>query len=153
VAGRGNRRLLGVEALVEPVVDPKAIAPGGGRHELPQALCARARDGHRVEAALDHRGEHQFVGKALLAENVEDHRQVLPGPRQPFLDHGTAVTRLKPIDELADVMVFLDLVLLDRRDGDGDRQRTLLCRRSWRQDVRGRRRPRQTRIRQARGTI
>ena len=143
VTGRGHRRFLGVEALVEPIVDTKAIAPRGGRHELPQALRPRARDGHRVEAALDHRGEHQLVGKALLAENVEDHGQVLPGPRQPFLDYRTAVSGLKPIDELPDVMVFLDLVLPDGRDGDGNRcGRALLRRGRGGQHVRGRWRPR-----------
>src|SRR6266851_2126381 len=58
IAGRGHRGFLRIEALVHPAVDAEAIATRRGRHELPETFGPCPRNSHRVEATLDHSGEH-----------------------------------------------------------------------------------------------
>ena len=120
VAGGRRRGLLRVETLVQPAVYPQAVAPGRGRHELPDAPRPGARGRERVEPALDHGGEDQVLGQALLLEHVQHHRQVTARANQPPLDDRSPVARLEPIEEAPHVMVVLDLVA--RRGQNGRRE-------------------------------
>src|SRR5215467_6489088 len=103
VPGGSHRGLFRVEPLVHPAVDAEAVAPGGGGHELPEALGSRSGDRDRVEAALDHRREHQVLGQTLRPEHALDHLGVAARPLYPPLDDGPTVASLEVLTEAADL--------------------------------------------------
>src|SRR5262252_2276055 len=103
IPGSSHRGLFRVEPLVDPAVDAEAVAPGGGSHELPEALGSRSGDRDRVEAALDHRREHQVLRQALRPEHALDHLGVTARPLYPPLDDGPAVASLEVLQEAADL--------------------------------------------------
>src|SRR5215468_6024006 len=103
VPGGSHRGLLRIEPLVDPAVDAEAVAPGGGSHELPETLGPRSGDGDGVEAALDHRREHQVLGQTLRPEHALDHLGVAAGPLYPPLDDCPAVASLEVLQEAPDL--------------------------------------------------
>ena len=77
VERRGGR----VDDVAAPVVPPVLLqleAPAGARDELPQARGVRARVGHRVERALDHRQQRQLGRQAALFDLLDDVIEVQP---------------------------------------------------------------------------
>jgi len=86
MAGGGPGGLLGVAALVDPCVDRQAVAPAGRRHKLPHADGPGPAPGPGIEAALRHGEVLEFLGDALLREDVVDHGAVDLDPTQPAVD-------------------------------------------------------------------
>ena len=92
VVHEGVGRLLGVAALVDPVVDAQAVDAAAFGHELPQPDGAGVRLVERIEAALDHRDVDQADRQAGAAQRVLEERLPAPLLLQPRRHDGAAVT-------------------------------------------------------------
>ena len=76
VVERGVGRGDDVAPAVVPPVLLQLVALAGAGDELPEAGSMRARVGHRVERALDHRQQRQLGRQAALLELVDDVVQI-----------------------------------------------------------------------------
>jgi hypothetical protein len=106
IAGRRHRGFLGIETLVNPTVDTEAVAPRRRRHELPETFGPRPGNGHRVESALDHGGEHEVLGQSLAAQDTLDHLGISARTSEPALDEGAPIPRLVLLEEAPDLGII-----------------------------------------------
>ena len=98
VLGGGARRLFRLGPLVDVPVVLQAVFERRAAHELPHALGLRARQGVRLEGALNQRNIGQVQRQPLGPEDVLDHRQEPGAAAQAVLQIASQTTR-KQLDE------------------------------------------------------
>ena len=106
VPGVGERRLLRIEALVDPSVSRQPVGTLEG-HELPHPARAAMRvDRLRLKSRLRHGKIDQVLRDTRIGEVALDHFLVLAGARQRVHQGGVALLRVrKVVDESGDIIV------------------------------------------------
>ena len=83
---RRPRRLLGVEAFVDPVGAVQPVFAPGGRHELPQPGSPGVAIGLWNKSTLDHREVFQLVRDPFLAQDLLEHGKIHRRPADPAIE-------------------------------------------------------------------
>ena len=114
VARRGDRGLLGILALVDPLVDVQPEQARGRTHELPRPHGRGIRARVDVEAALDEHEMHQIGRQAFLLEHIAEQLHVAARALEPAFERAAAGPG-EERDVLEYVGVHLELDVLDGR--------------------------------------
>src|SRR5262249_33675102 len=109
-----HRRLLRVEALVDPSVDAKPVQACRRGHELPEALSSDAGHRARVEPALDHGRGGKFGWKPPGSKDGEDHPEVVRRSLEPEADDVSTAGR-ESVDEELHVLLIDGRIVNDYR--------------------------------------
>ena len=113
VARGGHRGLLGILALVHPLVHVEPEHARGGAQELPRADGGGVGSRMDVETALHEHQVNEIRGQALLLEDRPEQVHVAARPLEPALERRAAVAG-EELDVAVDVGVELRLHRLGR---------------------------------------
>src|SRR6185503_12891748 len=84
-----ERGVGGIDDAAAPVVPPALLeleALAGAGDELPEAGGVRARVGHRVEGALDHRQQGELGGQTAALDLADDVVEIEPAAVEDALE-------------------------------------------------------------------